>query len=92
MDDTRTNLGPCQVRSATESPCLRPAVMKIRGVPFCELCAGEQERYAAIGELASLYTQADLPDHRIDEMFSSMVRTPARRRARPRGASPASAA
>lgn len=44
-------LGPCQVRSRTDDPCLRPAVVKIRGVPFCESCAHEQEAYFAIGEL-----------------------------------------
>jgi hypothetical protein len=52
-----TELGPCQVRSGTERPCSRPAVVKIRGIPFCEPCAREQETYFAIGELteASLY-------------------------------------
>ncbi len=43
--------GPCQVRSKTESPCLHPAVVEIRGIPFCEPCAREQEAYFAIGEL-----------------------------------------
>lgn len=42
---------PCQVRSNTESPCLRPAVVEIRGVTFCGPCAREQEAYFAIGEL-----------------------------------------
>ena len=39
------------MRSGTERPCRRPAVVKIRGVPFCESCAREQEDYFAIGEL-----------------------------------------
>jgi hypothetical protein len=40
------------VRSGTDNPCLRPAVAKVRGVPFCERCAREQEEaYFAIGEL-----------------------------------------
>jgi hypothetical protein len=39
------------VRSGTDHPCRRPAVVKIRGVPFCEPCAREQEAYFAIGEL-----------------------------------------
>ena len=41
----------CKVRSGTNIPCLRPAVVKIRGIPFCEPCAREQEAYFAIGEL-----------------------------------------
>ena len=41
----------CQVRSKTESPCLHRAVVEIRGIPFCEACAREQEAYFAIGEL-----------------------------------------
>jgi hypothetical protein len=44
-------LGPCQVRSKTERPCLHQAVMEIWGVPFCESCAREQEAYFAIGKL-----------------------------------------
>jgi hypothetical protein len=47
---TRTP-GPCQVRNRTESPCLRRAAVEIRGIPFCEACAREQEAYFAIGEL-----------------------------------------
>ena len=42
---------PCQVRSKTQSPCLHRAVVEIRGIPFCEACAREQEAYFAIGEL-----------------------------------------
>jgi hypothetical protein len=42
---------PCQVRSKTETPCLHRAVVEIRGIPFCEACAREQEAYFAIGEL-----------------------------------------
>ena len=41
----------CRVRSGTNIPCLRPAVVKVRGIPFCEPCAREQEAYFAIGEL-----------------------------------------
>jgi hypothetical protein len=43
--------GECQVRSKTESPYLNQAVVQIRGIPFCEACAREQEAYFAIGEL-----------------------------------------
>jgi hypothetical protein len=41
----------CRVRSGTDNPCLRPAVVKVRGILFCEPCAREQETYFAIGEL-----------------------------------------
>ena len=41
----------CTVRSGTDNPCLRPAMVKVRGIPFCEPCAREQEAYFAIGEL-----------------------------------------
>jgi len=41
----------CQVRSGTDNACRRLASVKIRGVPFCEPCAREQEAYFAIGEL-----------------------------------------
>ncbi len=46
-----TKLGLCQVGSETDCPCPRQAVIEIRGVPFCEQCAREQESYFAIGEL-----------------------------------------
>ena len=45
-------LGQCQVGSRTDSPCPRQAVVEIRGVPFCERCASEQESYFAIGEMS----------------------------------------
>jgi hypothetical protein len=47
-----TKLGPCQVRIKTERPCPHRAVTEIRGIPFCEPCAREQEVYFAIGNLA----------------------------------------
>jgi hypothetical protein len=47
----------CQVRSKTESPCPRRAVVKIRGIAFCGSCAREQEAYFAIGELTQEQTQ-----------------------------------
>ncbi len=46
-----TMLVPCQVRSKTEGPCPRRAVVEMRGIAFCESCAREQEAYFAIGEL-----------------------------------------
>ncbi len=51
MSKAIMELGSCQVRSGTDSPCRRPAVMKIGGVPFCESCSREQEAYFAIGKL-----------------------------------------
>ena len=57
MIDTVTQQGPCQVRSTTQSPCLHQAVVEIRGIPFCEACAREQEAYFAIGELTQEETR-----------------------------------
>ena len=51
MTKATTEPGLCQVRSKTDRPCPRPAVVEISGVPFCERCAREQEAYFAIGEL-----------------------------------------
>ncbi len=50
-------VGSCEVRSETESPCHRRAVVEMRGVAFCEPCAREQEAYFAIGELTQDETQ-----------------------------------
>ncbi len=47
-------LGPCQVRSATDQSCQRPAVVKIQDIPFCQRCAHEQEVYFAVGELTEI--------------------------------------
>jgi hypothetical protein len=46
------------MRSKTENPCLHQAVVEIRGIPFCEACAREQEAYFAVGELTQ-ETQRD---------------------------------
>ncbi len=73
MAKTITKLGMCQVRSGADSPCQRLAVVQIRGVPFCEPCAHEQEAYFAIGELT------EEPQHirgeRLVEMLSQMRRS-----------------
>ena len=45
-------LGPCWVRSETDHPCDRPAVVEIMGVPFCGPHAREQETCFAVGQLA----------------------------------------
>ena len=51
MIKTTSEQEQCKVRSGTNIPCLRPAMVKVRGIPFCEPCAREQEAYFAIGEL-----------------------------------------
>ena len=63
-----TKLGTCQVRSETDRPCLRPAVVEIRGVPFCERCARDQEAYFAIGEL----TQGPASDRRLAKVLNQL--------------------
>ena len=45
-------LGVCQVGSRTDSLCPRQEVVEIRGIPFCERYAREQEAYFAIGEMS----------------------------------------
>ena len=50
--EATTKLGQCQVGSRTDHPCPRQAVVEIRGIPFCEQCAREQEAYFAIGEMS----------------------------------------
>ena len=57
MNEATTNLGPCQVRGKTESPCPRRAVVEILGVDFCGPCARQQEIYFAIGELTQEDTE-----------------------------------
>ncbi len=52
LTEATTKQGMCQVRSKTERPCPRQAVLEIGGTPFCGACAREQEAYFAIGELA----------------------------------------
>ena len=66
---TRTP-GSCQVRSKTQSPCLHQAVMEIRGIPFCEACAREQEAYFAIGEL----TQEEAQDFHSKPLAEALER------------------
>jgi hypothetical protein len=68
LTKAKKELGRCQVRSQTDRPCSRPAVVKIWGMPFCERCAHEQEAYFAIGEL----TQEESHGHRNEPL---VVRT-----------------
>jgi hypothetical protein len=63
--------GACQVRSRTQSPCLHRAVVEIRGIPFCEACAREQQAYFAIGEL----TQEETRDLRAEPLSKSLGKT-----------------
>ncbi len=64
----------CQVRSETESPCLRRAVVEIRGVAFCGPCAREQEAYFAIGELTQQEEARDLRSGPLVEALERMRR------------------
>ena len=57
MTEAKTKLGPCQVRSKTESPCPRRAVVEIRDVAFCGPCARQQEFYFSIGDLTQEETK-----------------------------------
>jgi hypothetical protein len=63
----------CQVRSKTESPCPHLAVVEIRGIAFCGLCAREQEAYFAIGELTQEESQG-LHNKQLAEVLERMRR------------------
>jgi hypothetical protein len=67
----------CKVRSGTDNPCLRLAVVKVSGVPFCEPCAHEQEAYFAIGELTEV--PDGLREKPLVELLNRMRRTTRRR-------------
>jgi hypothetical protein len=64
----------CQVRSKTESPCPRRAVVEIRGVAFCAPCAREQEAYFAIGELVARRERQGLRGRPLAEALGRMRR------------------
>ena len=70
----------CRVRSGTDIPCLRPAVVKVRGIPLCEPCAREQEAYFAIGELTE--APDGLREGALVELVNRMRRTTRTRRRR----------
>ncbi len=70
----------CRVRSGTDNPCLRPAVVKVRGVPFCEPCAREQEAYFAIGEITEASSQRLADKESLVDMLGWMRRIRRRRR------------
>jgi hypothetical protein len=77
----------CQVRSKTKSPCLHRAVVEIRGIPFCEACAREQEAYFAIGELTQepQFPRSEPLGKTLGEMLEGMRRQLADGRAAARG-------
>ena len=75
---TMTELGRCQVRSGTDRPCRRPAVVKVRGIPFCERCAREQEAYFTIGE----FTEAPWHSHDDESLVGMLDRIQRIRRRR----------
>lgn len=75
MIKATTELGACQVRSGTELPCRRPAAVKIRGVPFCQPCAREQEAYFVIGELTE--APSGLSDEPLVELLDRVRHTDA---------------
>ncbi len=60
----------CRVRSGTDNPCLHPAVVKVRGISFCQQCAREQEAYFAIGELTE--APEGLRDEPLVELLNRM--------------------
>jgi hypothetical protein len=70
----KTKLGPCQVGSETDRPCPRQAVVEIRGIPFCEQCAREQESYFAIGELTQQEEALGLRDELLIEEILDRMR------------------
>ena len=74
LGEARRNSGECQVRSKTESPCLEPAEVEIRGIPFCEACAREQEAYFAIGELLAEEERQGLRSKPLAEALKRMRR------------------
>ena len=74
---TKQEKQQCRVRSETDNPCLRQAVVKVRGIPFCEPCAREQEAYFAIGELTE--APEGLREKPLVELLNQMRRTTRRR-------------
>ena len=78
MIKTPTEQEQCKVRSGTNIPCLRPAMVKVRGIPFCKPCACEQEAYFAIGELTE--APEGLGEKSLIELLNRMRRTTRPRR------------
>jgi hypothetical protein len=66
--------GLCQVRSKTEHPCPRRAVVEILGIPFCGACARQQKAYFAIGELTQEERQGLRSSKPLAEALEGMLR------------------
>ena len=64
----------CQVRSGTNYPCNRRAAVRLQGIPFCELCAHEQEAYFAIGELTEALDEAGGEDFAVVVDLTKKIR------------------
>jgi hypothetical protein len=77
---TKLEKQQCTVRSGTADPCLRPAAVEVSGVPFCELCAREQEAYFAIGKITEASSQRLDDEELLVDMLESMRRIRRRRR------------
>lgn len=60
-------LEKCQVGRETERPCPNLAAVEIRGVPFCEGCAREQEAYFTVGGITQ-----ERADHRTRQTHNSL--------------------
>ncbi len=77
MKGTKTKPGPCQVCSETDDCCPRLAVAKVRGIPFCEPCAREQEAYFAVERVLGFSrTRDDDPDGELKARFvTSQLKT-----------------
>ena len=76
---TKLEKQQCRVRSSTDDPCLRPAALEVSGVPFCELCAREQETYFAIGKITEASSQRLDEEELLVDMLESMRRIRRRR-------------
>lgn len=65
----------CQVGRETERPCPNPAAVELRGVPFCEFCAREQEAYFTVGEITQELTddRTRRADSSLDEPLAGML-------------------
>ncbi len=69
MTTAKKELGPCQVRSETDNPCARPAVVEI-GASSSVSGACEQEACFVIGELTEgpQYLRDELLVEALDRM------------------------
>ena len=59
--------------SKTDRPCPHRAVVEIRGIPFCERCAREQEAYFVIGKLTQEEEEAALGLRRDERLIDEVL-------------------